>query len=64
MKYYENLYNNKKDNKRLNNNINNCEYFCKNLYYDANFAATNFVVFSCIYLFFPVFILFYSTYEF
>ena len=24
--------------------MSNCTYFCKNLYFDANFAATNFVL--------------------
>ncbi len=49
-KYYKNLYNNKEGNKRLNKNMNNCVYFRKNLYYDANFAATDFVLNSHKYL--------------
>ena len=43
-KYCTNSYINKEGNKRLNNNMNNCVYFGKTLYYDANFAATNFVL--------------------
>jgi hypothetical protein len=39
-KYYTNLQNNKEGNKRLNKNMNNCVSFRKNLYCDANFAAT------------------------
>jgi hypothetical protein len=41
-KYYTDLCNNKGGNERLNKN--NCVYFRKNLYYDVNFALTNFVL--------------------
>ena len=34
----------KEGNKRLNKKMNNCLYFCKNLYYGANFTATNCVL--------------------
>jgi hypothetical protein len=44
MKYYTHLYNYKEGNERLNKIMDNCVYFRKNLYYDANFAATNFVL--------------------
>jgi hypothetical protein len=44
MKFYTNLYNNKEGNKRLNKNMKNYVYFCEKLYYDGNFAATNFVL--------------------
>ena len=36
------MYNNREGDERLNKNRSNCIYFCKNLYYDANFAAANF----------------------
>jgi hypothetical protein len=43
-KYYTNLCNNKEGKERLNKNMNNCIYFRKNLNYDMNFPAMNFVL--------------------